>query len=220
MVSEIEEKIKRHTEKIKAKQYNMLEGPCPKCSEESAHFKVHESRIRTFRFILKDIVKILESLLLRWKCSLCNATFTEYPDFALPYKHYVSDDIVRLSGEYLEKHSEIYRHLVTDQTDRNRTLVTAYEQNPESSLVHSTPWNWMKHLGSLTRLYRTGLKLVSSKDPRTEFFRGLLPVEPRKYRSLKRKALLQNAKNLLLLNREHEKLFSRKIFPRFETLHL
>lgn len=220
MVSEIEEKIKQHTEKIKAKQYDMPQGLCPKCSEKPKCFKLHESRPRKFFFILADIVKQIESLLLRWKCILCKATFTEYPDFALPYKRYVSDDIVRLTDQYLEQHRETYRRLVSDQTDRNRTQVTAYEKNPKSSLAYSTPWHWIKLLGQLPRVHQAGLELIRNFEPSTELFRRFAPVAPRKYRSQARKGLLQKAKNLLFLNREHEKLFSRKIFPRFETLHL
>jgi len=219
MISKIEEKIKKHTEKIKAKQYDMPLGLCPKCSKKPECFKLHESKPRKFRFILADIVKQIESLLLRWKCILCKATFTEYPDFALPYKRYVSDDILRLSGQYLEQHRETYRRLVSDQTDRNRTQVTAYEKKPRSSLAYSTPWNWMKLLGGLPVVYQAGLELIRNFEPGTELFRRFAPVAPRKYRSQARKRLLQRAKNLLLLNAQQEDLFSHRIFPRYKTLY-
>jgi len=219
MVSKIEEKIKQHTKKIKAKQYDKPLGPCPKCAEVPLEFKLHESRPRKFFFILADIVKQVESLLLRWKCILCKTTFTEYPNFALPYKRYVSDDILRLSGQYLEQHRETYRRLVSDQTDRNRTQVTAYEKKPESSLAYSTPWTWMKLLGGLPVVYQAGLELIRSHAPATQLFRRFVPVDPKKYRSLERKNLLQKAMNLLLLNVQQERFFGQNIFPRFKTLY-
>jgi len=217
MVSKTEEKIKKHTEKIKAKQYDEPRGLCPKCSEKPECFKLHESRPRKFLFIVADIVKQVESLLLRWKCILCKATFTEYPDFALPYKRYVTDDILRLSGRYLEQYLETYRRLVTDQTDPNRTLPTAYKQG--GCLAHSTPWNWMKLLGGLPVMYQAGLELIGRFEPGTDLFRRFTPVAPRKYRSPARKKLLQKVKNLLLLNARQEDLFSHRIFPRFKTLY-
>lgn len=219
MISKIEEKIKQHTEKIKAKQYDMPRGLCPKCCEEPGYFRLHESRPRYFLFVVESLVKKVESLLLRWKCKLCKATFSEYPDFALPYKRYVSDDIVRLAGQYFERQGETYRRLAADQTDKNRMLLTAHEQAQDSSLAHSTPWNWMKLIGSLPVVYQAGLELIRSFDPATKLCRRFLPVAPRKYRSLKRKSLLQKAKDLLLLNAEHEKLFSHRLFPHFKTLY-
>jgi len=153
---------------------------------------------------------------------MCNATFTEYPDFALPYKRYVSDDILRLSGQYLEQYRETYRRLVTAQADKNRTLPTVYEQvlsGREGFLAHSTPWNWMKLLGQLPDVYQAGLELIRSHDPTTQLFRRFVPVDPKNYRSLERKNLLQKAKNMLLLNAEHENLFGHRIFPRFKTLY-
>ena len=219
MVSKTEEKIKQHTEKIKAKQYDKPRGPCPKCTETPPTFKLHESRPRKFLFILADIVKQTESLLLRWKCILCKATFTEYPDFAQPNNRYVTDDIVRLAGGYLEKRLEAYRRLVADQTDRNHTLPTAYEQEQGKSLAHSTPWNWMKMLGQLPEVYQAGLELIRSHDPSTQLFRRFVPINPKKYRSLERKHLLQKAMNLLLLNAQQERFFGQKIFPHFKTLY-
>jgi len=83
-------------EDIKAHQLKIEKGkirpdnlpPCPRCSVESEFFKIHAYRERRFLIIIEMLIKAAYCSLLRFKCPGCGKTFTHYPDFAIPQKHY------------------------------------------------------------------------------------------------------------------------------------
>lgn len=50
----------------------------------------------------------MRSVLTRWKFLVCHKAFTDYPDFALPYKRYVRQDLCQLSGRYVFDDSVSY----------------------------------------------------------------------------------------------------------------
>lgn len=137
-VSLIEELIGKHTDSILSASIQSPQRSCPHCFEISDTFKLHESRKRGFRFIVGGFVRIIISLLVRWKCPICGRTFTAYPDFALPYKRYVLMDIEGLSEDYLEN-EKTYQQTVSCEGE-----AIGYEERDgkidERQLSASTPF--------------------------------------------------------------------------------
>ena len=86
MVSVIEARIGQHSHSVASGDICRPEGPCPQCHAVPRWFKVHERSTRSFRFIVESVVHTIASVLLRWKCPVCGKTFTDYSDFAWPYK--------------------------------------------------------------------------------------------------------------------------------------
>lgn len=67
--------------------------PCPRCDIEGHYFKNHSYRERRFLIIVDMVVQPIPCYLLRFRCPGCGKTFTFYPDFAIPYKHYTRQTI-------------------------------------------------------------------------------------------------------------------------------
>jgi len=169
-----------------------------------------------FRFIVEAFVHVIASALVRWKCTLCGKTFMDYPEFALPYKRFVVNDIERLSAQYLENENQGYRKTV--QYDK---LSIGYEERQgridERVLSHTTLWRWISDLGGREKMLDQALHLIEQKAPESSTLREVLPVHPSKYRSEGRKSILQRAGRMLRVNRVFAHLFGHKIFPRFRT---
>ena len=98
----VETAIQEHTREIISGKIQKPKGCCPRCLLQPINFTLHECRKRTFRYIDGNFVKVLLTLLPRWKCSSCRKTFTVYPSFALPHKRYAQEDIVKISKNYIK----------------------------------------------------------------------------------------------------------------------
>ena len=86
--------------------------PCPRCSVESIFFKIHAYRERRFLIIIEILIKAAYCSLVRFKCPGCNKTFTDYPDFAIPHKHYTRPSITGFSASYLQSDDMTYQQAV------------------------------------------------------------------------------------------------------------
>jgi len=86
----------------------------------------------------------------------------------------------------------------------------------ERQLSPSTPWRWLGFLGSMNNTLTEALNLIRQKAPDSYIFRELFPIFSGKYRTRKRKLLLQNAWKLLQADQIFQHLFGEKIFPRYE----
>jgi len=217
MMSPSEKIIEEHTASVQSCTIAPAEGCCPRCSEEGATFKRHDSRQRFFRFIVGYDVHIIKSLLVRWKCPVCGKTFTDYPSFALPHKRFVVMDTERFSREYLEHERQTYRKAVCPQS-----IPIGYQEPDgrpvEHFLAHSTLWRWISSLGSMKNTLSEALHLIRQKDSTSTIFREVFPVAPRKYQSSQRKSILETARRLLRAGLEFHRLFGHKIFPHLETV--
>ena len=217
MISPIEKVIEAHTASVRSCTTRTLETNCPRCHEKVAVFKRHDSRERSFRFIVGYYVYVIKSLLLRWKCPICGKTFTDYPFFAAPHKRYVVMDMERFSEEYIENERQSYRKVVTPLS----TPIGYHEPDDrpvEHFLAHSTPWRWIHALGSMKNTLTESLHLIKQKDPTSAIFREICPIIPHKYQSSQRKSILENARRLLRAGLEFHRLFGHKIFPHLETV--
>jgi transposase-like protein len=75
-----------------------FKGRCPYCGMESHtdYFRQHAYRLRIFYVIFSGLVYKINAALPRWRCHLCNRTFTEYPNYILPQKRYTLPQIKTL----------------------------------------------------------------------------------------------------------------------------
>ena len=130
------------------------QGPhfCPKCESSHDDFKLHERRDRLFYVIIDSFVHTVESFLGRWKCFLCRATFTAYPEYALPYKRYVKGFCVSLGEYYLKKDAVTYQDITS-----TIGYTTQTQKIDERKLAGSTVWRWLGFFGSLKNTLRNAL---------------------------------------------------------------
>lgn len=204
-----DEKFIAHEKDIATKQTPRF---CPKCKHSHSDFKLHERRNRVFYVIIDFLVNTVESFLGRWKCSLCKATFTYYPEYALPYKRYVMDHCRSFSKAYVENDTANYQ-------DASSAIgyTTQRQQADDRMLAKSTVWRWLSSFGSLTITTRNAFNRIRQSDPNSTVFRQISPICPGKYRSKERKSVLERALLLFTAEAEYHRIFGRSFFPDLAT---
>ncbi len=199
---DIQEVIANHTNSIVKGHFCSPDIACRSCHQKPELFKLHESRKRQFRLVVENIVKVTVSFLLRWRCQLCNATFSEYPFFAVPHKRFVLTDINKFGQKYLTNDRLSYRNVVS----KNGADIGYPDARGlcDRFLSHSSVWRFMTYLADN---YQTNRHYLIPKQ--------VMPIiSPLKYRSNSRRALLYKAfKEIRLFNRKTNMNF----FPDFET---
>lgn len=189
---------------------------CLNCGGDRQAIKIHAYRERIFLGIVGNLVQKIYSFLSRWKCLLCQHTFTYYPDFILPYKRYLKDDISKFSCKYLGDDNSTYKKVVCFQG-----LAIGYasekEKTDEKQFTGSTVWRWISFLGSQEKLINKSFDLIRQKSPSSLIFRQIPIVPPRKYRSLLRRKLLVNAYKYFQVENEFLSLFSLFAFTKLAT---
>jgi len=165
------------------------------------------------------IVKVL-SMLVRMKCSLCGKTFTQYPPFALPYKRFVSQEIMERSLRYLQDDTMSYERAACEldpgQTNgrsppRQPMPICHKDAGQGRQLAASTVARWITTLGRLQKTLQAAMNLLLEKD--ADIHRQSLDVAAHKYRSQERKCLLQDCLRLFHADARYRILFTRSIFP-------
>ena len=81
----------------------------------------------------------------------------------------------------------------------------------------STVWRWLSFIGSLRHTLNNALNLIRQKSPASSIFRQIYPIHPKKYRSDKRKNILQRSMRLFYAEDEFQRLFKISIFPDLAT---
>ena len=138
------EDINAYQEKVdknKITPFNLPE--CPRCHSDSQSFKFHAYRERRFLIIVKMFVKAVFCALVRFKCPNCGKTFTSYPNFAIPHKHYTRQTIENFSSSYVEDDQKTYESAVT--TDNG----TPEYPDTGRVLAPSTIHRWISTLANL-----------------------------------------------------------------------
>ena len=191
-----------------------LDG-CPRCQGRPVRFKRHGVRPRVFLVFVEEVIRRVWSYLTRWKCPLCNRTFTVYPDFALPFKRYVLPFIVARCAAYVEDAVRTYREGVQEKGEP----ISHEDADKGAQLWPSTLWRWVDRLGRFPVTVRQALNLIKQKDPSTAIFRalGCLRIGEGKFRSQARKVLLHRCRELVTADREYARLFGVSIFPELAT---
>lgn len=190
----IEAMIHDYTEAIEKGNLSLPTG-CSSCHEKSDDYKLHECRERQLRVVIEDIVKVIITFLLRWKCPLCQSTFTDYPPFIKPHKRFILSDMCRLSQTYLESEKVTYRDTV-----KHKSSDIGYI-DPESGLCeqflsHSTIYRFMGYLADIFPSLPV----------------NVFEISPDKYRTTTRRSILARALATI------RNIAQKSIFPDFGTL--
>ena len=217
MVESIIAEIESHAKEVKAGRGEKGISCCQRCFGKAEKFRQHDWRRRQLRVIVGSFVRVITTLLQRLTCPLCKKTFTVYPRFVLPRKHYVREHLEQLSKIYLDEPEQSYRKVVTVQGMAIGYAGLSAGQIDERQLSPSTVWRRLSFLGSLTKILTQAQRLIREKAPETSMFRNLIPITAQKYRSAERKCLLETAQKLLRAAAEFKKHFGYEIFPHFAT---
>jgi len=205
-------------QEIKAYQQKVEKGkitpqnlpPCSKCELDSEYFKIHAYRERRFLVIVKLIVQAVFCPLIRFACPGCGKTVTNYPDFALPYKHYTCKSITGFAAAYVQSEDITYQQAV--MVDNS---VPGYPQS-DKTLAPSTLHRWVGTLGGLVNTTRDALLLVLQENPASSACRDLahLSISGNKYRSRARKKIVLGCFRLLLVEALFQATFALSIFTK------
>ena len=208
------EAIKAHqlkVEKDKITPDNLL--PCPRCNVESDFFKIHAYRERRFLVIIEMLIKAAFCTLIRFRCPGCGKTFTDYPDFAIPHKHYTRQSVMGFSANYLESDDTTYQQAV--MVDNS---TPGYPQS-DSTLASSTIHRWITTLGRFTNTCRTALLLLLQENPVSSICRDLARViiPQRKFKTNHRKKQLIGCRQVLMIEAIFKATFKTSIFTKLAT---
>ncbi len=205
------DQIEQYSEKVRKGRVKCHLSECRHCKTISKYFKRHEARQRRFYVPLDQFVKVIFGLLVRWKCPGCEKTFTDYPEFALPYKRYTLPMITAYSHHYVNDDEITYRGLLNK-------MPIGYPDS-EKHMEFSTVHRWISTLGDYTAITRKAQDLILQQDPGSTVCResANLSVYPFKYRSSLRKQLLIQCRRLLKLENLYQTIFDVSIFPNLAT---
>jgi len=187
--------------------------PCSRCSVEAAFFKVHAYRERRFLIIIEMLIKAAYCSLVRFKCPGCGKTFTHYPDFAIPHKHYTRPTVTGFSAGYVESDSMTYQQVVMVDSS-----VPGYPQK-DATLAPSTIHRWITTIGQFPGTCRAALRLLLQENPITSICRDLarLIIPQRKYKTNHRKKQLIGCRQLLIIEAFFQATFKTSIFTKLAT---
>lgn len=170
-------------------------APCPICQLEPIFFKIHAYRERRFLLIIEMLVKSICCTLVRFRCAGCGKTFTQYPEFAMPYKHYTRQTIELFSAAYVKDDQKTYETAVI--TDDG----VPWYQDSRQVLAASTIYRWITTLARLiissgqdafTKIsHKAGSHFCNSAD---------LTIAKQKYRTAERKRCLLRCLHFFSLN--------------------
>lgn len=182
--------------------------------------------------IVNRMVQAVVSALTRWKCPACEKTFTLYPDFALPHKHYIRQDVCRLSECYVTDDDLSYSKAVQvngtavyydavaagSQAVDNRAPPGGSQAIDDRVLWPSTLHRWIGWVGGLRRTLREAFQLIRARSATCDVHRDLVPLAPRKYRSEQRQVVLQACGRLFRTDEAYRNFFRTSIFPDLATV--
>ncbi|MGB5984073.1 MAG: DUF6431 domain-containing protein [Desulfobacterales bacterium] len=208
------EQIKAHQDRVEKDKITPDNLPaCPRCFVEAVYFKLHAYRERRFLIIIGLWVQAAYCSLVRFICPGCGKTFTHYPDFAIPHKHYTQPSITGFCARYVESDAMSYQRAV--MVDGS---VPAYPQ-ADGILAPSTVHRWITTLGRFSQTCRAALTLLSQEIPTSSICRDLarLAVHKRKYKTEHRRKQLIDCRQLGVIEGFFQAIFQRSIFTKLAT---
>ncbi|MHC4453747.1 MAG: DUF6431 domain-containing protein [Planctomycetota bacterium] len=207
-------------EQIEAHEKEVLAGIVPAnlqfclfCNSPSESIKRYEGRYRVFYIVKESYVDRKESCLGRWKCSICKKTFTYYPDYTIPYKRYVIENIVEFSSKYLSNDNTSYHNVVN--CEGTQIIYKGTEATTWREFSGTSVWRWLQYFSELRKLVQKGLRLIREKSPTCAIFRAVYPIIKRKFKTTARKEQLEKSMELLDVAKIFKKYFETTIFPNF-----
>jgi hypothetical protein len=181
------EDIKAHQQRVEKNKITPDNlPPCPRCRVESAFFKIHAYRERRFLIIIEMLIKAAYCSLVRFGCPGCGKTFTHYPDFAIPHKHYTRQTIESFSRAYVENDQRTYEDAVMTDDGVPEHAVSGRMLAPSS--VH----RWIGTLAELIRANQDAMKKWLSGKGAAQLFEDRAPIQlpEKKYKTHKRRHCL------------------------------
>ena len=159
------------------------------------------------------LIKAAYCSLVRFICPGCGKTFTDYPDFAIPHKHYTRPSITGFSASYLESDDTTYPQAV--MVDKS---TPGYPQN-DATLAPSTIHRWITTLSRFTQTCRKALILLLQENPVSSICRDLarLIIPQRKYKTNQRKKQLFGCRQLVIIEAFFQATFRTSIFTKLAT---
>jgi hypothetical protein len=208
------EAIKAHQERVEKNKIipdNL--PPCPRCNVGSEFFKIHAYRERRFLIIIEMLIQAAYCSLVRFGCPGCGKTFTHYPEFAIPHKHYTQPSITGFSARYADSDDMTYQ-----QTVMVDGSLPGYPKT-DATLAPSTVHRWITTAGQLTKICRTALSLLLQENPALNLCRDLarLIIPQRKYKTEHRKKQLIGCRQLVIIERAFRSIFKKSIFTKLAT---
>lgn len=205
------EAIKAYQEKLeknKIKPDNL--PPCPRCFVASVFFKEHAYRERKFLVIIDILVKTVLSALLRFKCPGCGKTFTYYPDFVLPHKHYTRQTLTHFSRAYVQNPEATYQKAA--MVDGSLPGYPDDQQTLAPSSIH----RFISSLSRLTTSSQKAIDLVLQENPASAICRNIanLKVPKQKFKSKARENILVQCLRFLLIEGVFRHTFKSSIFTK------
>ncbi len=197
--------INEYTKSIVDGDFPCPETNCKHCHKKPEKYEPHDCRKRKLRYVAKDLVKVVTTLLLRWKCPNCGVTFTQYPLFILPHKRFVLTDIVQFAEKYLTSEDSNYADVV--KTDGSGIGYLDENDLCDSFLSPSSVWRFLKYL---VCIYESNRGIFREK------YGKLKPIPSSKFRSKQRKKLLYRALMAVMALRCRVNF---NIPPNFEPVH-
>jgi len=195
-------------EKNKIKPDNL--SPCSQCHVESTFFKEHAYRERKFLVVVDMLVETVLSALIRFRCPGCGKTFTYYPDFTLPHKHYTRQTATFFSRSYVQN---------PDATYQKATMVDGSlpgYPDSEQTLAPSTIHRFITTLSRLTTSAQKALDLVLQDNPASNICRDIagLAIPRQKYKTTARKNILLQCLKFLVIDSVFQLTFKTSIFTK------
>jgi len=212
------EDIKAHQQKVeKDKITSDNLPPCHRCRVESVFFKVHAYRERRFLIIIEMLIKAAYCSLVRFRCPGCGKTFTDYPDFAIPHKHYTRPTLTGFSASYVESDDMTYQQAV--MVDNSVPGYPESDSTDAPTLAPSTIHRWITTLGCFTQICRAALILLLQENPLSSICRDLarLIIPQRKYKTNHRKKQLIGCRQLVIIEDIFQATFKTSIFTKLAT---
>ena len=212
------EEIKAYQKKLEKNEITPHRlPPCPRCRVDSAFFQLYAYRDRRFLVLVGAVVQAVFSALARFKCPGCGKTFTYYPDFAIPYKHFTRQTIMGFARSYVESEDKTY-----EQSLMVEHSVPGYPDPPQihpegaKAMAPSTIHRWITTLGRWGHTAQKALNLILQENPASSLCRDLiqLSIPRRKYRSPFRKHCLLRCLRLHRIEASFQATFHTSIFTK------
>jgi hypothetical protein len=181
------EDIKAHQQRVEKNKITPDNlPPCPRCRVESAFFKIHAYRERRFLIIIEMLIKAAYCSLVRFGCPGCGKTFTHYPDFAIPHKHYTRQTIEGFSRAYVENDPQTYQDAVMTDDGVPERAVSGRSLAPSS--IH----RWIGTLAELIMANEDALKKSLQEKPAAQPCSHSSPIQvpEKKYKTYHRRECL------------------------------
>jgi len=205
IVSDMVGKVKGHGQNVLRRQVERPSG-CPKCERRGGRFRFHEAKLRFFLVVVMRLVKRVPTHLARWKCPHCGRTFIAYPDFAVPHKHYVWQEVVERPHRYVEGAAVTYAEAAGEDGMPVFHDGEAGEREG-AQMSRSTVWRWVGFIAACARVLR---RLLRGIRRAAEVPAASLPTG--RCRTRGRETVLRDCLDALGLEAEYRRQSGRSIF--------